>query len=967
MKIKNLGKKIAIFYIILAIIVAVLVTTVLYKFITNGTNSNENDIYEQAKAKTEDYVIKGENILYQNAWGKDIVADIEKDVPIPTGFTYVEGTPENGLIIKEKGANNKLLWIPYDENADMGASDKYYKDIEVPEIDPDIYQSIIKYGGFYVNIGKNDGYIKLKDISQEEYEEAIEEAKEQYDGKRNVKPHLLSKEEIAQIINYSNKSSLETIKYSGETIQMYSVALSQWTNIDKYIEDNGNKTYYNYETIKGEKVFIPQGFEYCEDTSGYVRIADEDNEDLIYVWIPVRYEIEEIKDEIISKFNTLGIDKDIIDMPFIYSMIEEKMDTKAKASIETVGGFYMAEAELSYTNEEKDAYSTKARDMNKELTSAKKDEEGNVYSDYFRKSDIVEDGEDIKTFVEKAEELANKVQTQKSVTSHLAYGAEYDLARIWLINTEAATVSDIMKDSTKLGKYKGTYNAKEENTWKASKYQYLNGLWGLAGNLAELSQEKWEFKDGDVSGVVLRGGSYLTLGDIILNGIPVLGINTVQSTLLEGTEESENYIDSNSIGIRNCLYINVEDNAKDEEKKEETANYIKWDGSIADGFASGDGSIDDQYVIENPSQLAYLAQEVNNGNDFAEKYVQITNSFDMQNINWTPIGGFGTQVEENEPSELGAQFKGYLDGRGNIITNLKIDKTEEYRRNIGLIGYLGKDGQVSNINITNGDITGWLNVGGIVGRMEGEIIENCSFDGKLYCKYSSYFPGKSDESEDLLDGSGFNVGGIVGEQWSGTISKCENKGEVTAEFEQAGGIVGSTDEGKIEGCINKGKVLVKYDKDMMHDKNYEVNAGSMSGGIVGYFEGDSIKECENEGEIIAEQQDAGGIAGSMYGKLVNNCVNKGNIIVKYYEDIADESEEDYAVYAGAISGGIVGRLKGDGSIKECKNEGKIIAERQEAGGIVGRKTKDKGLVEDCKNTGEVEAPEYKGDIIGKEK
>ena len=133
MKVKNMGKKIAIFYIVLAIIVAILVTTVLYQVIVNWGKTDVEEVIEQANK--EENIIKAKDILYDNGWGKDIVSDIKEDIPIPQGFTYVKGNIDEGIIIEEEGTKNKLLWIPLDQEVDLGIADEYFKDVEVPEMD----------------------------------------------------------------------------------------------------------------------------------------------------------------------------------------------------------------------------------------------------------------------------------------------------------------------------------------------------------------------------------------------------------------------------------------------------------------------------------------------------------------------------------------------------------------------------------------------------------------------------------------------------------------------------------------------------------------------------------------------------------------------------------------------------------------------------------------------------------------
>ena len=49
-----------------------------------------------------------------------------------------------------------------------------------------------------------------------------------------------------------------------------------------------------------------------------------------------------------------------------------------------------------------------------------------------------------------------------------------------------------------------------------------------------------------------------------------------------------------------------------------------WDGSIASGFAGGDGTADDPYLIETAEQLALLAQNVNRGKTYQGDYFKLT-------------------------------------------------------------------------------------------------------------------------------------------------------------------------------------------------------------------------------------------------------------------------------------------------------------------------------------------------------
>lgn len=87
-----------------------------------------------------------------------------------------------------------------------------------------------------------------------------------------------------------------------------------------------------------------------------------------------------------------------------------------------------------------------------------------------------------------------------------------------------------------------------------------------------------------------------------------------------------------------------------------------WDGSIAETFASGDGSEKDPYTIKSASQLAFLAREVNAGTDYQGKYISLKCDLDLNGCEWTPIGN-GTNA-----------FNGIFDGNSHTISNLKITR-----------------------------------------------------------------------------------------------------------------------------------------------------------------------------------------------------------------------------------------------------------------------------------------------------
>jgi hypothetical protein len=100
-----------------------------------------------------------------------------------------------------------------------------------------------------------------------------------------------------------------------------------------------------------------------------------------------------------------------------------------------------------------------------------------------------------------------------------------------------------------------------------------------------------------------------------------------------------------------------------------TANkddFDKWDGTVASDFDSGDGTEASPYKIAKASQLAFLAKSVNDGNEYSGKHFALSNSIDLDNIEWTPIGN-GTHA-----------FQGHFNGNDHTIKNLTISKGVRY-------------------------------------------------------------------------------------------------------------------------------------------------------------------------------------------------------------------------------------------------------------------------------------------------
>ena len=241
----------------------------------------------------------------------------------------------------------------------------------------------------------------------------------------------------------------------------------------------------------------------------------------------------------------------------------------------------------------------------------------------------------------------------------------------------------------------------------------------------------------------------------------------------------------------------------------------------------GKGTAANPYKIQNVDDLKLLAENVNNGEAYANTYFKLTANIDLNNEpNWTPIG------------KSGLPFQGTFDGYGYQITNLKISNGGQYA---GLFGYT-KGAVIKNCNVT-GEINGYNHTGGIVGSANVNTkIRNCSFQGNV-------------------EGNGEKRGGIVGHTSIGCdVSGCFVTGTVTGE-KFVGGIAG-WGAGTIKNCYALANVTA---------------TGVSAGGIAGYYCSNfTIENCYYSGNVSAKW--AGGIAGyvseSISGSTeIKNCVS----------------------------------------------------------------------------------------------
>lgn len=288
------------------------------------------------------------------------------------------------------------------------------------------------------------------------------------------------------------------------------------------------------------------------------------------------------------------------------------------------------------------------------------------------------------------------------------------------------------------------------------------------------------------------------------------------------------------------------------------------------------------------------------GNDPAypkNGYYVLTRDIDARvTAGWNGGAGF-------DPIAVSASFpfSGTFDGQGYTITGLRIFRPS--RSSVGLFAHTS--GTIQNVGMVGGSVTGYNNVGCLVGRNTGLII-------------SCYATGSVSGSE--------NIGCLSGAN-SGSITSCYGTGAVSGDYAycSAGGLVGVND-GNITSCYATGAVSSEH---------------SYVGGLAGYNYYDGIISlCYSMGTVSGAD-----VIGGLVGQ------NVGRITLSYATG---------EVSGGESIGGFVGRSQSGGTITSCYASGEVSGSRY-VGGLVGN---NQSIIKSCYATGTVSGNDDIGGMVG---
>ena len=372
----------------------------------------------------------------------------------------------------------------------------------------------------------------------------------------------------------------------------------------------------------------------------------------------------------------------------------------------------------------------------------------------------------------------------------------------------------------------------------------------------------------------------------------------------------------------------------------DSEDVVAQTGDTTGIFASGSGTMEDPFIIENVEQLGAFRDSVNEGNTYHTKYVEIALGTEQLILpsGWTPIGNSSrvSEIAEGTP-----YFGGVFNGNGCCIVGLSNagyvpENSDEGEYLYGLFGFT-YGATIYNLSLEEVNISpidGYIgdSIGGLVGYGLGILnVFNVSVSG-------------------IIEGAD-GVAGVVG-RFYGTdlsIESCQNHASVTstADNSKAGGMT------SIVSTNIQNTVLTECE-------NYGAISSYNAGGLIGYNGGSSsnlnIYKSVNHGDVsgIRTNGTNGGYSGGAVG--YDATKDTGTIFIQSFLNTG-------TITGTNAAGGTIGICQTYSTIEMANNSGSITG--QNAGGIVGYNGAVSKIM-DCSITGEqtISAVEHAGGIVG---
>ncbi len=211
-------------------------------------------------------------------------------------------------------------------------------------------------------------------------------------------------------------------------------------------------------------------------------------------------------------------------------------------------------------------------------------------------------------------------------------------------------------------------------------------------------------------------------------------------------------------------------------------------------YSGGIGTSENPYQIATLADLKFLSE---NSDYWAKYFIQTAN------IDATATSGWNSNAGFSPIGNSTTAFTGNYNGQNHTIAGLFINRpATDY---IGMFGY--NTGTISNLGLTNVNITGKYRVGGLVG----------------------------------MDNPGAN------------ITRVYTTGSVTANYGDGGGLVGTHNSGSISNAYSRASV----------------SGAGCRGGLIGWYQSGTVSNVYSTGSVSSSGACIGGLIGGSNGSVTN--------------------------------------------------------------------------------------------------
>jgi hypothetical protein len=275
--------------------------------------------------------------------------------------------------------------------------------------------------------------------------------------------------------------------------------------------------------------------------------------------------------------------------------------------------------------------------------------------------------------------------------------------------------------------------------------------------------------------------------------------------------------------------------------------------SITANFA---GAIRDWYdldAVRNTMDGSYIL--MNDLDSTTLGYAELASSTANGGKGWEPIGSLSVDPFFSHVADPVDPFIGDLDGQGYEIRGLFIGRPDE--DGVALFGSVD-EGVIENLRVANGEVTGHVYVGGLVGWIgrNGGTLRNCYSTGTVigYEHIGGLVGGNWGTVNDSYSTGNVTgkstVGGLAGGNW-GTVSNSYSTGSVTGD-NSVGGLAGGS-WGTVSHSYSSGSV----------------SGTGLAGGLIGWNHHGTVTNSYFAGSVTGDGT-VGGLVGEIHHGTVSN-------------------------------------------------------------------------------------------------